>query len=144
MSSGALVDHEIKIDSSIFKYGRRKGIVNFDYSRANSPIVPWRVKEDDMCSRDDTGYLWELPIYSEKRWIGAFVTSNRIFRAFMSLRHKFHQAGQSSQRNQTGCRPGRDGWLASVSPGTQERDCWPLSCRDMPGKQTSTSAEANN
>src|SRR5207244_10826200 len=30
----ASVNHGIKIDSSVFKYGQRAGLVNFDYSRA--------------------------------------------------------------------------------------------------------------
>jgi len=115
----ALVDHDIKIDTSIFQYGFRKGIVNFDYSQAYSPIVPWRVKEDDMCGRDDTGSLWELPIYSEKRWIGAFLTSNRIFRTFMSFRHKIHQDGRISSQVKTHAAPVGEGWLATVAPDTQ-------------------------
>jgi hypothetical protein len=93
--------------------------VNFDYSQAYSSIVPWRVKEDDMCSRDDTSALWELPIYSEKRWIGAFLTSNRIFRAFMGLRHKVHQDGQSSHQVRPHGTPAREGWLATIAPDTQ-------------------------
>jgi len=115
----ALVNNDIKIDTSIFKYGRRKGIVNFDYSQTYSPIVPWRVKKDDMSDRDDTSSLWELPIYSERRWIGAFVTLNRIFRAFMSLRHKVHQNGRSSSQDGAHATPMGEGWLAAVAPGTQ-------------------------
>lgn len=84
----ALVNNGIKIDTSVFKYGYRNGIVAFDYSRAYSQIAPWRVKEDDICSRDDTSELWELPIYSEKRWIGAFLTPSRIYRVIMGWRHK--------------------------------------------------------
>lgn len=93
----ALVNNGINIDTSVFKYGYRNGIVAFDYSRAHSQIVPWRVKEDDICSRDDTSELWELPIYSEKRWIGAFLTSNRIYRAFMGMRHRIRHEDVSSK-----------------------------------------------
>lgn len=95
----ALVNNDIKIDTSVFKYGRRNGIVSFDYSEAYSQIMPWRVKEDDICSRDDAGQLWELPIYSEKRWIGAFLTSSRIYRALVGWRHKIrHQEGPNAQQ----------------------------------------------
>jgi hypothetical protein len=97
----ALVNNGIKIDTSVFKYGRRNGIVAFDYSHAYSPIVPWRVKEEDICARDESGELWELPIYSEKRWIGAFLTVNRLYRAATGWRHKIrHQDGhKASQGN---------------------------------------------
>ncbi|NGZ09615.1 MAG: hypothetical protein CV088_09550 [Nitrospira sp. LK70] len=115
----ALIEHGISIDTSIFKYGRRKGVVNFDYSQAYSPIVPWRVKEDDMCGRDDTGSLWELPIYSERRWIGAFLTWNRFSRALMSLRHRVGQSGLSSQQTRSHATPAGNGWLGSVAPDSQ-------------------------
>lgn len=112
----ALVEHGISIDTSIFKYGRRKGVVNFDYSQAYSPIVPWRVKEKDMCGRDDHGSLWELPIYCESRWVGSFLTFNRLFRALMSLRHRVGRQGQSTQQTRSNAAPAGDGWLASVAP----------------------------
>ena len=112
----ALIEHGITIDTSIFKYGRRKGVVHFDYSHAHSPIVPWRVKEDDMCDRDDTGSLWELPIYSERRWVGTFLTFNRLSRALMSLRHRVGQHGLSSQQASSYTAPSGNGWLVSVAP----------------------------
>ncbi|MGZ4847135.1 MAG: hypothetical protein ACXV3E_05065, partial [Halobacteriota archaeon] len=96
----ALVNNGIKIDTSVFKYGYRNGIVAFDYSRAYSQIAPWRVKEDDICSRDDTSELWEMPIYSEKRWIGAFLTFSRINRVIMGWGHKVgHKDGGNTSLN---------------------------------------------
>jgi hypothetical protein len=84
----ALIKNNIHIDTSVFKYGRRDGLVTFDYSDAHSSFSPWRVNEDDICSRDDNGQLWELPIYSEKRWIGAFLTAGRLSRVIGNLRHQ--------------------------------------------------------
>lgn len=84
----ALLNNGIKIDTSIFKYGRRQGIVSFDYSAAESELVPWRVREDDLCSRDDRGRLWEFPIYCENRWIGAFLSPNRLYRVAQSRQHR--------------------------------------------------------
>lgn len=92
-----LIKNDITIDTSVFKYGYRNSLVNFDYSGAYSQILPWRVKEDDICSRDDTSKLWELPIYSEKRWIGAFLTYNRIFRAITGRPHKIRQEDGSGK-----------------------------------------------
>jgi hypothetical protein len=113
----ALVNNDITIDSSVFKYGHRNGIVTFDYSRAYSQIVPWRAKEDDICIRDDTSKLWELPIYSEKRWIGAFLTINRIYRALMGRHHKIrHAKGSSKLQSDVAEVPQakRLAWLAAI------------------------------
>ncbi|MGH7970509.1 MAG: hypothetical protein ACREIC_17425, partial [Limisphaerales bacterium] len=71
----------IRIDTSVFKYGRREGIVSFDYSAAHSDLLPWPVHHEDICRRDQEGVLVEMPIYCEKRWVGAFLTANRIRRA---------------------------------------------------------------
>ncbi len=111
-----LVQNGIEIDTSVFKYGRRKGIVTFDYSRAYSPIVPWRAKEDDICDRDDASRLWELPIYSEKRWIGAFLTSSRIFRVLTSLRHRLRgtASGIIPQNAHAAPHSWNKAWIASV------------------------------
>ena len=82
-----LVDNGIHFDTSVFKYGRRSGLVAFDYSQAHSALLPWRVSTADICRRDDRGRLWELPIYSEKRWIGAFVAPGRLRRVISGLGH---------------------------------------------------------
>jgi hypothetical protein len=83
----ALVNNGFEIDTSVFKYGRREGIVSFDYSNIPSELVPWRIDEGDICRRDDNGPLWEAPIYSERRWLGAFLSPNRIYRALSGRAH---------------------------------------------------------
>ena len=93
----ALHDNGIRIDTSVFKDGRRTGIVNFDYSHAYSDLVPWRVTDDDICLRDDGGKLLEIPIYSERRWVGAFVTPSRIYRAMQTQSHRI----ANNQRSRT-------------------------------------------
>jgi hypothetical protein len=98
----ALIANNIKIDTSVFKYGRRNGLVNFDYAHAHSQTVPWRAAEGDMCATDGNSQLWESPIYSEQRWVGTFLTPNRIYRALMSSRHSIHRdAEQSAQSRDT-------------------------------------------
>jgi hypothetical protein len=84
----ALHENGIRIETSVFKYGCRAGIVSFDYSNAHSDLVPWRVAEDDLCRRDENGKLLEIPIYCERRWLGAFVTPNRIYRAVQTRSHR--------------------------------------------------------
>lgn len=84
----ALLNNGLTIDSSVFKYGRREGIVNFDYTHAPSHYAAWPVAEDDICRRDEHGRLLEVPIYTERRWIGAFLSRNRLERAAMTRAHR--------------------------------------------------------
>ena len=98
----ALHDNGIRIETSVFKHGRREGIVNFDYSNAHSDLVPWRVADDDVCRRDDHGKLLEIPIYCERRWLGAFFTPNRVYRAALTRAHRvdnsnYETGGQAAQ-----------------------------------------------
>lgn len=83
----ALLDNGIRIETSIFKHGRREGIVSFDYGHAHSELVPWLVDENDMCRRNHAGQLIESPIYCEPRWIGAFLTPNRVHRVLHGRGH---------------------------------------------------------
>ena len=95
----ALLNNGITVDTSIFKYGQRRGIVSFDYSAAESELIPWRVREDDLCSRDDRGRLWEFPIYCENRWIGAFLSPNRLYRVAQSRQHRISDNSDVSAAN---------------------------------------------
>src|SRR4051812_24251104 len=56
----ALLEHGFTIDTSVFKYGRRQGLVNFDYTNACSGLVPWRAAEADLCEPDPGGKLFEF------------------------------------------------------------------------------------
>lgn len=87
----ALAGNGIPIDTSVFKYGRRDGLVAFDYSHAPSALVPWPVGGLDICRRDDDGAVWEVPIYSERRWLGAFLSAGRIRRAVTGRQHRIPQ-----------------------------------------------------
>ena len=91
----ALHNNGIRIETSVFKYGRRTGIVNFDYSHAYSNVVPWLVSDDDMCLRDNAGKLLEIPIYSERRRVGAFITPSRIYRLVQTQLHRIANNDQS-------------------------------------------------
>jgi hypothetical protein len=84
----ALIENDIKIDTSVFKGGRRTGIVNFDYTSAHHSFLPWPADPDNICRFDATSPVWEFPIYSENRWVGAFLTPNRIYRVILGRQHK--------------------------------------------------------
>jgi len=90
----ALIESGFVVDTSVFKYGQRAGRVNFDYSHAPSAVLPWRASEKDICVEDPEGRLWEAPIYCEQRWLGAFLTVNRLYRVWQSHRHKFPKPGR--------------------------------------------------
>jgi len=83
----ALLENGIRIDTSVFKYGWREGIVSFDYSNAHSELVPWLADKSDICRQSESGKLVEVPIYCERRWIGAFLTPSRFYRARMTRLH---------------------------------------------------------
>jgi hypothetical protein len=91
----ALVNNGIRVETSVFKYGRREGIVSFDYSDAYSNLVPWTVDENDICRRNGEGKLVESPIYCERRWIGAFLTHHRVRRVLMTRRHPITEGYQN-------------------------------------------------
>lgn len=85
----ALVENGFTIDTSVFKHGQRQGLVQFDYTNAWSALVPWRAAEADICACSEQGELMEFPIYSEARWLGAFLTPQRVYRACVSRLHRF-------------------------------------------------------
>ena len=61
----ALLENGIRLDTSVFKWGRRDGMVRFDYTHAHDPLVPWTADADDVCREDPAGELLEIPIYCE-------------------------------------------------------------------------------
>ncbi len=89
----ALINNNILIDTSVFKYGRRDGLVKFNYSDAHSDLVPWPVDSRDVCKKDENGKLFEIPIYSENMPITTFFTINRIYRVLIG---RMHNLGKSS------------------------------------------------
>ncbi|MEI6673574.1 MAG: hypothetical protein WCO57_00195 [Verrucomicrobiota bacterium] len=77
-----------RAETSVFKWGRREGLVNFDYSNAPHPLLPWRAAQSDICTIDEQSPLWEIPIYAEHRRVWAFCCANRLYRAWLSRRHR--------------------------------------------------------
>lgn len=84
----ALVRHGFDIESSVFKWGRRRGLVNFDYAHARHHLFPWRAAAADVCLEDPGSPLWEFPIYTENRPVFAFLSLNRIYRAMVGRLHR--------------------------------------------------------
>jgi hypothetical protein len=80
----ALAANGIAIDTSVFKHGKRDGMVHFDYSGAESDLVPWPVDARDVCRRDPAGAVLEFPIYCEAQPVWRFLTVNRVYRAVQS------------------------------------------------------------
>jgi hypothetical protein len=129
----ALLNNGFQIDTSVFKYGRREGIVSFDYSRAPSNLVPWMADENDICQQDQKSGLLEVPIYAERRWIGAFLTLQRIRRAWMSRQHRVAPA--SGNGNTTLAAEGSRRRLASLIRVVTQRYAWKADFNQCSGKQ---------
>lgn len=75
-------------ETSVFKWGRREGLVAFNYADAPHPLLPWRVAQCDICTVDEQSPLWEIPIYAEHRRVWAFFSANRLYRAWLSRMHR--------------------------------------------------------
>lgn len=88
----ALAANEIKIDTSIFKYGSRNSVVKFDYSSAFNETVPYPYDEDDVRRRSAEGRILEFPIYCENRNLIDFISLNRFYRVLQSRIHNFKDA----------------------------------------------------
>jgi hypothetical protein len=89
----ALVRNGIRIDSSVFKGGRREGMVQFDYRNAHSAVIPWRVDPADVCRAASDGELIEIPIYTESRHLHHFASANRVYRALQGRLHPLPSEG---------------------------------------------------
>ncbi len=95
----ALINNGIGVETSVFKHGRRDGIVSFDYTNAHSDLIPWRADENDICRQDEKSPLVEVPIYCERRWLGAFFSVNRIYRAYLTRKHSVKGTSYSEGGN---------------------------------------------
>lgn len=85
----ALLANNFRIETSVFKHGIRKGLVEFDYSTAPSSIRQWRASDHEICTENTSnGRLWEYPIYSKLRPIHSFITPMRCYRAILGRLHK--------------------------------------------------------
>jgi hypothetical protein len=96
----ALLENGLKIDTSVFKYGYRQGLVSFDYTRACNALVPWKADEEDICIASATGRLYEFPIYAENRSALSFLTPQRVYRACVGRLHRFSTQGEGARANQ--------------------------------------------
>lgn len=103
----ALLENGFNIDTSVFKYGRRNGLVNFDYSEAPSSVIPWKASDEDICEANPDGGLYEFPIYSESRRIAAFLTPSRVYRALLSKLHRTSNPSEQDGPTAGGSAPSR-------------------------------------
>jgi hypothetical protein len=128
----ALAANGIYIDSSVFKGGKRDGMVHFDYSEAESALVPWPVDPNDVCRRHAAGSVLEFPIYCEPQPVWRFLTLNRIYRA---VQDRLHPLPLDEYR---GVRAGRGGLAAMVARLHRllaQRHPWKLDFNQCSGRQ---------
>lgn len=130
----ALIKNGIRIETSVFKYGRREGIVNFDYSDAHSDLVPWPVDENDICRHSSNGELVEVPIYCEPRWIGAFLSTNRFRRVLMTWAHRIHSVPVDANGASSSPERRTPAWRRKLMLVTQ-RQAWKADFNQCTGRQ---------
>jgi hypothetical protein len=126
----ALVENGIAIDCSVFKYGRRAGMVHFDYASAHSDLVPWPVDVEDVCRRDPAGQVLEFPIYCESQPIWRFLTANRVFRAVQGRLNPLPIDDSGH-----GLRGGLGGRLASLRSLLLAKHAWKADFNQCTGRQ---------
>lgn len=93
----ALVHNGIDIDTSVYKGGRQKGNVDYDYTTAYSAIYPYQASEKDINDFDPVGELTEYPIYTEMRYFWSFISFIRLFRMVRAKFHK-HTLNENAQK----------------------------------------------
>jgi hypothetical protein len=126
----ALLENDILIDTSVFKGGRRQGIVNFDYSNAHHHLRPWLASPDDICLKAPDSRIWEYPIYTEQRYIGAFLSMNRLYRVLIGSLHKVAAPVSMGYEKL----PGSDG-DSQKSIGLFQKQAWKADLNQCSGRQ---------
>lgn len=106
----ALVEHDFRIDTSVFQHGRYDDLVHFDYTHAHSDLCPWPASAHDVCVRDPASPLYEAPIYCELQPIWRFITPNRIYRVVQQRLNPLPAAPQE-QRSEARVRR----WLGAAA-----------------------------
>jgi hypothetical protein len=139
----ALMRNGITIDTSVFKYGKRSGMVSFDYTDAHSDLVPWPVQCDNICMKDPEGRLFEFPIYCELRLLLHFLTPNRVYRAVQSRMHalpleEFAPATEGADDN---AQQGRSAHLAKARELLMSRHAWKMDFNQCTGSQLIAAAK---
>jgi hypothetical protein len=94
-----LEKNQIPIETSVFKFGKRNGMVNFDYTQAWSAIYPWPVSEKNICFRKENGSVFEFPIYCVQKSPLSFLTPERIKRIITAGKHSFAKDSEFANLN---------------------------------------------
>ncbi len=135
----ALLDNDIRIDTSIFKYGKRSGLVSFDYASAYSEFLPWPVDTADARRMSPDGRLLEIPIACELRSVWTFVTLNRLFRVAQGWMNPVKQvsgaAPVASPTAAPGLRQRLSATFARLTRVLGQPQAWKLDFNQCSGKQ---------
>lgn len=130
----ALVNNGLRVDTSVFKYGRREGLVNFDYGLAHSDMLPWRADEQALWRSNPHGQIWEVPIYAEHRRLPAFITPNRIHRCIVGRFHRVPRSLNGSARAGAS-RESRSTLVARRLGGLVAQHAWKADFNQCTGRQ---------
>lgn len=86
----ALVENGIRVDTSVYKWGRQFGHVDYNYIDAHSNIFSYKASSHDINILDENGIIKEYPIYTENRPFWHFISLMRLYRIFRAqlLNHR--------------------------------------------------------
>ncbi len=122
-----LVENGILLDTSVYKGGRQKGNVDYDYSNAYSHLYSYRASESDINKSDKNGLLAEFPIYTEMRYFWSFLTPVRVFRM---IRARFHKHQSNPEASMT-----KEDSKGLLWKSFFEKSPWKLDFNQASGKQ---------
>ena len=98
----ALKSNGFKMDSSVYKWGKQIGNVNYDYTQAFHQILPYPASFKNINEVDLESEIFEVPIFCQPKTIMSFITPIRVYRATRALFHKHEKAekakGVASQK----------------------------------------------
>lgn len=98
----ALKVNGLSIDSSVYKHGRQKGWVNYDYSGAYDGTFPYPASSRDICLYDSESNLWEFPIHCELHPVTHFVTPMRVYRVLRAMMHRHRKSPDKGPDSKVG------------------------------------------
>jgi hypothetical protein len=92
------------------------------------------VDEDDICAHSKNGQLLEFPIYSENRWLGAFLTPERIYRVCVSRLHRF-KVSKDGAPAMPGASANPRPWVRRATPRLILLHAWKADFNQCTGRQ---------
>ena len=122
----ALLDNGMLIDTSVWKNGKRKGTINFDYSSSFSEVIPWFANMNNINEKNNNSKLLEIPIYCKDKPIISFLTPIRLYRVVSAAFHKHKVTEEAPQGTGFDYRTEKVSKIAKIKSMVIKKQPWKL------------------